>query len=130
MAVAFFIYRNLTFNPKNIFFNNFIFKLELIIQDLHKDIIGDNMFNIKDILNIANKLNIDFSKFSLSDFITGINIELEHGLINPDTNVTDNDLLKTAKIALAHLNEFPDYYNKEYGLPAFEKKLKSINQNK
>ena len=39
------------------------------------------------------------------------------------TNVTDNALEKTSKIALAHLNEFPNYYNKEYGLPMFEKYL-------
>ena len=83
------------------------------------------MFNIIDILNVAKKLNIDFTKFSLDDFITGINIELEHGKINPLTNVTNNDLLLTAKIALAHLNEFPNYYNKKYGLPAFENYLKN-----
>ena len=88
------------------------------------------MFKIKDILDVAKKLNIDFTKFSLTDFITGINVELEHGLIDPETNVTNNNLLLTAKIALAHLNEFPDYYNKEYGLPAFEEKLKQINRNK
>ena len=86
------------------------------------------MFKLKDILEVANKLNIDFSKFSLSDFITGINIELEHGLVDPLTNVTNNDLLTTAKIALAHLNEFPNYYNKYYGLPSFEKKLKEYNK--
>ena len=88
------------------------------------------MFKLKDILEVANKLNIDFTKFTLTDFISGINIELEHGLIDPITNVTNNDLLTTAKIALAHLNEFPNYYNKEYGLPAFEEKLKEINQKK
>ena len=88
------------------------------------------MFKLKDILEVANKLNIDFSKFSLSDFITGINIELEHGLVDSNTNVTNNNLLTTAKIALAHLNEFPNYYNKEYGLPAFEQKLKEMNENK
>ena len=87
------------------------------------------MFTLKDILEIANKLNIDFSKFSLSDFITGINIELEHGLVDPLTNVTNNDLLTTAKIAIAHLNEFPDYYNQDYGLPAFEKGLKERKNN-
>ena len=86
------------------------------------------MFKLKDILEVANKLNIDFSKFSLSDFITGINIELEHGLVDPLTNVTNNDLLTTAKIALAHLNEYPDYYNKDYGLPALENSLKIINK--
>ena len=82
------------------------------------------MFKLKDILEVARQLNIDFSKFSLSDFITGINIELEHGLVDSQTNVTNNNLLTTAKIALAHLNEFPDYYNKDYGLPVFEENLK------
>lgn len=88
------------------------------------------MFKLKDILEVAKELNIDFTKFSLTDFITGINIELEHGLIYTVTNVTNNDLLATAKIALAHLNEFSNYYNSEYGLPAFEEKLKEINTKK
>lgn len=82
------------------------------------------MFNEQDALKAANILNINFDKFSLQDFLTGINIELEHGLTNPSTNVTDNDLIRTSKIALAHLNEFPNYYNSEYGLTMFEKFLK------
>ena len=61
------------------------------------------MFKLKDILEVANELNIDFTKFSLSDFITGINIELEHGLVNPQTNVSNDNLLITAKIALLSL---------------------------
>ena len=86
------------------------------------------MYSINDVLKVAKILNIDFTKFSLNDFITGINIEFEHGLVNPLTNVTNNDLLTTSKIALAHLNEYPDYYNKNYGLPAFENYLKQINK--
>ena len=86
------------------------------------------MYMIKDILYVAKLLNIDFTKFTLEDFITGINIEFEHGLVNHITNVTNNDLLMTAKIALAHLNEYPDYYNKNYGLPALERYLKQINK--
>ncbi len=82
------------------------------------------MFTMEDAIKIAKKLDIDFSKFSKEDFLTGINIELEHGLISPATNVTNNDIEMTAKIALAHLNEFPNYYNQEYGLPAFEEMLK------
>ena len=82
-----------------------------------------SIFNEEDINNIIKKLNIKFDKFTKDDFITGINIELEHGTINKVTNVTDNDLEKTSKIALAHLNEFPNHYNKEYGLPMFEKYL-------
>jgi len=84
------------------------------------------MYNKQDILNAAMMLGINFDKFTLEDLITGVNIELEHGTINPKTNVTNNDLIFTMKIALAHLNEFPNYYNKEYGLPIFEKYLKKM----
>lgn len=83
------------------------------------------MFSDNEIMMIARFLNIDFSKFPFEDFKRGINIELEHGKENMNTDVTDNDLIKTAKIALAHLNEFPNYYNKDYGLLAFENFLKS-----
>ena len=82
------------------------------------------MFNDNEILRVARYLNIDFTKFPFEDFKRGIQIELEHGNINPVTNVTNNDLLKTAKIALAHLNEYPNYYNKDYGLLVFENFLK------
>ena len=81
------------------------------------------MINKEDALYIANKLDINFDKFTLEDFLTSLNIELEHGSISPCTNVTNDDLELTAKIALAHLNEFSNYYNKDYGLPAFEKQL-------
>ena len=83
------------------------------------------MFSDNDIMMVAKYLNIDFSKFPFEDFKRGINIELEHGKENMTTNVTDNDLIKTAKITLAHLNEFPNYYNKDYGLLVFEDFLKS-----
>ena len=84
-------------------------------------------YNLDDnqILRIARYLNIDFSRFPFEDFKRGIIIEFEHGSINPLTSVTNNDLLKTAKIALAHLNEYPNYYNKDYGLLVFEEFLKS-----
>lgn len=75
-------------------------------------------------LFIANKLNVKFDKFPFNDFLTGLNIELEHGTVNPKTNVTNDDLEMTAKIALAHLNELPNYYNADYGLLAFEQMLK------
>jgi len=76
-------------------------------------------------LDVANRLGVTFDKFSLDDFLTGINVEFEHGLVNPATNVINNDLIMTAKIALAHLNEFPNYYNPDYGLLKFEEFLKS-----
>ena len=82
------------------------------------------MFSIKDAFDVAEILDIKFDKFSPEDLLRGLNIELEHGLINERTNVTNDDLLLTAKIALAHLKEFPNYYNKDYGLKMFEKYLK------
>ena len=86
---------------------------------------------MSDALYAASILNINFDKFTLEEFLDGINIESEHGKVNPMTNVTNDDLITIAKIALAHLNEFPNYYNKNYGLKVFEEflktKLKSSN---
>lgn len=88
------------------------------------------MINNDEALWIAEKLGVNFDKFSFQDWVIGLNIELEHGKVNPTTNVTDDELEKTAKIALAHLNEFPDYYNPNYGLPAWEEfmKFKSMSR--
>jgi len=83
------------------------------------------MYNIQDAIYAAAILDIKFDKFTIEEFLSGINVELEHGKINPSTNVTDNNLIKTAKIALAHLNEFPNYYNKNYGIKIFEQYLKT-----
>lgn len=82
------------------------------------------MFSIKDAFDVAEILDIKFDKFPPEDLLRGLNIELEHGFINKSTNVTNDDLLLTAKIALTHLKEFPNYYNKDYGLKMFEKYLK------
>ena len=87
------------------------------------------MFNLMDARYAADVLGVVFDKFNIEEFLEGINIELEHGLVNPYTNVTNNDLIITAKIALAHLNEFPNYYNKEYGLRKFENFLKNKLDN-
>jgi hypothetical protein len=63
---------------------------------------------------IALLLGIEFpkNKFDLDEFWMGVNIELEHGKQSSLTNVTGDDPLLTGKIALAHLNEFPDYYKR------------------
>jgi rubrerythrin len=69
-------------------------------------------FTIDEASKIAKSLGIDFTKekFDLNQFKTGLDVELEHGTINPTTNVTNDDPILTGKIALAHLNELPDYY--------------------
>jgi hypothetical protein len=71
-------------------------------------------FSKEEAAAIALLLGIDFtkSKFDLDEFWMGVNTELEHGKISSQTNVTGDDPLLTGKIALAHLNEFPDYYKR------------------
>ena len=83
------------------------------------------MFNIDDVKRVSKILNIKFDKFTPLDLLNGMNIELEHGLVNPETNVSNDDLVITTKIALAHLNEFPNYYNSIYGIKTFEDYLRS-----
>ena len=88
------------------------------------------MYNINNALYAANILKIKFDKFTPEDLLRGMNIEKEHGLISPKTTVTNDDIITTAKIALAHLNEFPNYYNEKYGLQTFEDFLKSKMNDK
>jgi len=59
---------------------------------------------------IGEVLGVDWSKFNIQQFKKGMNVELEHGKRYAVTNVSDDDPLFTGKIALAHLNEFSDYY--------------------
>ena len=83
------------------------------------------MITLQELVDIINDLNIKLDKFSINDLMTGYNIELEHGTVNPSTNITNDNKIMTVKIALAHLNEYPNYYNKEFGLPALENYLKN-----
>lgn len=86
-------------------------------------------FSSEDAKKIAKKLNIDFSKekFNLNEFTMGINVELEHGTRFSNTNVTNNDPILTGMIALAHLQEFPDYYTR---LNKLEEEAKKYWKNK
>ncbi|MCX6744558.1 MAG: hypothetical protein NTX82_03470 [Candidatus Parcubacteria bacterium] len=61
---------------------------------------------------IGEKLGIDWSKWDVEQFRMGLDVELEHGTVSPSTNVTNDDPIMTGKIALAHLNEFADYYTR------------------
>lgn len=68
------------------------------------------IYTLDKVKKIAKKLNIKFIKFNINQFKYGMNVESEHGKKNKKTNVTNDDPITTAKITLAHLNEFPDYY--------------------
>jgi len=69
-------------------------------------------FTAEEAKSIGEQLGINWSNFDVEQFRMGMDVELEHGLVDPITNVTNSDPLTTGKIALAHLNEFPDYYTR------------------
>ena len=69
-------------------------------------------YKFDDIKSTQNLLDIDFSEIDDHEFLMGLNVELEHGKIDLETDVTGDDDVLTAKIALAHLREFPDYYTR------------------
>lgn len=69
-------------------------------------------FTAEEAKSIGERLGIDWSKFDVEQYRMGMDVELEHGLHDPETNVTDDDPMTTGKITLAHLKEFPDYYTR------------------
>lgn len=72
------------------------------------------MFTIEDVSNALAAAGLDISgeKYGLEQVQAGMNVELEHGTRFPDLDVTGDDPVITVKIALAHLREFPDYYER------------------
>ena len=71
-------------------------------------------FSAEEARRIGELIGIEWASapFDVDQFRRGMDVELEHGLHDLLTNVTDDDPTTTGKIALAHLNEFPDYYTR------------------
>jgi hypothetical protein len=75
---------------------------------------GGRSFTAEEARRVGEQIGIDWATapFDVDQFRRGMDVELEHGLHDDATNVTGDDPLVTGKIALAHLNEFPDYYTR------------------
>lgn len=84
-------------------------------------------FTTEEAKQIGEELGIDWSKWDVEQFRMGMDVELEHGTVDPKTNVTNDDPVMTGKIALAHLNEFADYYTR---LEKLEKEAESFWEGK
>jgi hypothetical protein len=71
-------------------------------------------FTAEEARRVGEEIGIDWARvpFDVDQLRIGMNVELEHGRHDPHTNVSDDNPHVTAKIALAHLNEFPDYYTR------------------
>jgi hypothetical protein len=69
-------------------------------------------FTTDEARHVGEAIGVDWASapFDVEQFRGGMEVELEHGLRDPRTNVTEDDPIVTGKIALAHLNEFSDYY--------------------
>ncbi len=91
----------------------------------NKKIMGKSRktFTTEEAQKIGEALSIDWIKFDIEQFRKGLEVELEHGARTSETNVTNDDEIMTGKIALAHLNEFADYYTR---LDKLEKEAKSF----
>jgi hypothetical protein len=69
-------------------------------------------FTPEEAKKIGEGLDVKWDKFDIEQYRMGLDVEMEHGLIDKKTNITNDDPVMTGKIALAHLNEFPDYYTR------------------
>jgi hypothetical protein len=61
---------------------------------------------------VGDEIGVDWQRFDLEQFRAGMNVEFEHGSHDPQTDVTGDDPITTGKIALAHMKEFADYYER------------------
>jgi hypothetical protein len=69
-------------------------------------------FTVEEAKKVGDALGVDWKSIAVDQFRMGLNVELEHGARDPQTNVTNDDIMLTGKIAWAHLKEFPDYYDR------------------
>jgi hypothetical protein len=67
-------------------------------------------FTTAEAKKIGDEIGVDWSKIKLEQFRRGCDVELEHGKVDQQTNITNDDPIKTGKIALVHLKEKSDYY--------------------
>jgi len=75
---------------------------------------------------VGGDLGVDWDKYDFNQFLKGINVELEHGTVGGKWNITDDDYEDSAKIALAHLDEIPDYYSRLGDMESEEKDDENI----
>ena len=74
----------------------------------------ERRFSVSDARGVGEAIGIDWdaAPFDVEQFRMGLEVELEHGVHDPETNVTGDDGILTGKIAWAHLKELPDYYTR------------------
>ena len=110
----------------SVFYHSEILIDQLLRHEI-KDLTGSKtVFSSPEAKEIGTRIGIDFEKYSLEEFKKGLEVELEHGKKIVETNITNDDVYLTAKIAWAHLHEIPDYYTR---LEKMEKEAEAVIHN-
>lgn len=73
---------------------------------------ADHKTTLDEARRVGDEIGVDWEKFEPEQFRAGMDVEFEHGSHDPQTDVTHDDPIITGKIALAHMKEFPDYYER------------------
>ncbi len=73
---------------------------------------GERRTTPEEARRVGDQIGVDWDRFELEQFMAGMDVEYEHGRHDPQTDVTGDDPVTTGKIALAHMKEFPDYYER------------------
>jgi hypothetical protein len=90
---------------------------DVVEADLHdlaeeEDMTEKRRTTTEEAKRVGDAIGVDWTRFDLEQFRAGIDVEFEHGSHDPQTDVTGDDPVITGKIALAHMKEFPDYYER------------------
>ncbi|MCL2678817.1 MAG: hypothetical protein FWF18_00715 [Dehalococcoidia bacterium] len=72
----------------------------------------EKVFTIEQATEVAAKIGMNFDKWDVAEFCLGMNVELEHGKADANTNITDDDPVVTGRLVWAHLNKIPDFYTR------------------
>jgi hypothetical protein len=75
-------------------------------------------FIVEEARHVGTALGVNWQQVDPEQFRRGMEVELEHGTRDSETNVTGDDLNLIGKIAWAHLKEYPDYYTRLDALEA------------
>jgi hypothetical protein len=85
-----------------------------IFQELEEeeDMTEQRRTTTEEAKRVGDAIGADWTRFDLDQLRAGMDVEFEHGSHDPQTDVTGDDPIVTGKIALAHMKEFPDYYER------------------
>jgi hypothetical protein len=67
---------------------------------------------IEEAKRVGDAIGVDWTRIDLEQYRAGMDVEFEHGSHDPQTDVTHDDPILTGKIVLAHMKEYPDYYER------------------